>query len=177
MSFFIRRACPASSCARASSIVGMPPSPPIPSRHPRPSTATVSGRIVLAEFLSDHHEVRHHALILVRELMTVNQVKTYAVEAHEHIHGFEVCQQDGVLPSTLPREHLSTAARARLNLERCAMDVHRMRRVAVGREAPAFHRTERNLKVDAVDVVDPAVDPRHPLEAELACGGAWAPER
>ena len=80
-----------------------------------------------------------------------------------------VVEEHRVLPAGLPREEAAAAAGAGHHLEGRAVHVHRVRRVAAGREAPALGRAERHLEVDPVHVVLEAVDAAHAVEAERAC--------
>src|SRR6266508_1354249 len=90
------------------------------------------------------------------------------IKADEHVDGLEVLYQHRVFPATFPREERSASAAARLNLKRRAMNMHRVRAVALGNKAPALDLSERHLKVNSVHVIDFPIDFAHAIEAERA---------
>jgi hypothetical protein len=73
-----------------------------------------------------------------------------SVEVDQYLDLLEVLEQDGVLAARLPREKLVAAAASRDDLERRAVDMDRVRRVAVRREAPFLDVAERHLELDPV---------------------------
>ncbi len=54
------------------------------------------------------------------------------------------------------------------DLERLGVHVHRMRRVAAGREDPALRSVPLDRERNRTHVVHLPVDPAHPVEAEVA---------
>src|SRR5437660_1506418 len=101
--------------------------------------------------------------------MAMQEVDAFVgVEADQYLDRLEVLEQDGVLPARLPWEELAAAAGSRDDLERRAVDMDRVRRVAVRREAPFLDVAERHLEVDPVHVVELAVNLAHPIEAEIS---------
>src|SRR6266508_195131 len=115
---------------------------------------------VLPQSAGSHdREVRHHPLIFMFELVTMDEIPAaVCVEADQDVDRLAIVQEHGIFPPALPWEDLLSPAAARLYLERGAMNMNGMRSVALGRKPPKLRLTEGNLEVNAVEVILLAVD-------------------